>query len=366
MRQPIGNEYITSPEGRLAVSFAQYSNSMVQRALLNVQTWLEAWPNEIDPGLVGSLHSPREDQVRSATWELFVNWHLRSQGFKTEKLEKVLGSSTPDFKASKDGTTFYVEATVRFPDKDPLWDDVIKELKGIRCRGITFLLTLKTRSSHKPSVKKIAGLLLQEINRLESSISVSQDLTGQASVISCDDWVIEAVPLRLQSGTEISLVSADSRGSLSPINDDIALRKKIESKRKSYKNLEHPLVLAILENSFSIGDSHIHRFDALFGSTVLEIFEDGTTRLARSDNGLWTRKPKSKECAALLLSHSDPLFMTPVQYPELWLNPSVTTPGVELLNFPVKYILRNGAYGPTQSHQLRNVKISVPDFPKEG
>lgn len=350
--EPTGEIPLASTENRLSILIAKSSIPMMQQARRNINNWLEAWPNENDPGLIGNLRAVRNEQVRSATWELFVNWHLRSQGFKTEKLDSQDGHSTPDFLVSKGGKSFYVEATVRFPDHDLLWEDVVKELKNFKHAKFTVMLSLKTSSSQKPSVKKIAQKLMHELQLLEITDTSSQDLLDQPIVIDSDGWVIEATPIPLKGDRQVELVAIHCSGSFSPINDDQALRQKIETKRKAYKNLEHPLLLAILENSFSIEDSHIHRFDALFGASILRVFSDGSSRLARSDNGLWVRKARTKECAGLLLSHSDPLFMPQVQYPEMWINPLASHNGIELFSFPTTYALHDGFYGPVESSQI--------------
>jgi hypothetical protein len=100
------------------------------------------------------------------------------------------------------------------------------------------------------------------------------------------------------------------------------LRTKIESKRRHYKGLKHPLILAILENSFIGSDDRWHRFGALFGQEAFQLPPNGDPIPIRINDGTWDGRRREKEISALLLLNRFPLTFPNLNAPELWINPS--------------------------------------------
>lgn len=343
--------YDVEPPGRwgIASALAHSTSSVADIARKNIDAWISHWPSDDDAELLGNLTSNRDSQVQAACWELYVNSLLRSLNFQTKKLNHREGMKTPDFLVTKDSKSFYVEAAVRNPDEDLLWESLVVDLKQVKRSDYTVFLSLEFRGAKPPSSKKIADQIQKRLDQLVETADPHAFSAAQEFEVSSDGWAFKAAPLALMGTAEMEMVAAHSSGSLMPINDDIALRAKIEEKRKKYKDLDLPLVLAILENSFSVSDAYVHRFDALFGSSILQIFSDGRTKLGRDDNGLWTRMPRKKDCAALLLSHSSPLTRPKSEAPELWINPQLETDGINLFSVPVIYGKTGEKYGPLGS-----------------
>ncbi len=340
----VSNEFETARLG-FASMLAQSTSSLAKTARKNINEWIEVWPIKGDLELRAMLTSKRDAQVESAVWELYINWILFRLGFKTQKLSHRENQPTPDFLATKESKSFYVEATVRTTVEDLVWRDLIQSLKKYQRADFTLFLSLEARGSQIPSARKLYRQISQELDSLISDRREPSSYDKDEFWLCEDGWVIKAIALPLKGTRPTALVAAHASGGLSPINDDLALKDKIEEKRKKYKDLELPLAIAILENSFAVSDSFEHRFDALFGSSTLNVFNDGRAELSRLDNGLWTRKVREKDCAALLLSHTSPVFSSNTEYPELWVNPMLETKDIELFSLPVIYGLSNGYYG---------------------
>jgi hypothetical protein len=339
------------PPGKwgIASALAHSTSSVADIARKNIDEWISHWPSDDDAELLGNLTSNRDSQVQASCWELYVNSLLRSLNFRTKKLNHREGMKTPDFLVTKDSKSFYVEAAVRNPDEDMLWESLVVDLKQVKRSDYTIFLSLELRGAKRPSSKRIADQIQKRLDQFVETAEPYAFSAAQEFEVSSDGWTLKAAPLALRGTAEMEMVAAHSSGSLMPINDDIALRAKIEEKRKKYKDLDFPLVLAILENSFSVSDAYVHRFDALFGSSTLQVFSDGRTKLGRDDNGLWTRTPRKKDCAALLLSHSSPLTRPNSEAPELWINPQLETDGINLFSVPVVYGKTGEKYGPLGS-----------------
>lgn len=329
------------------IKFSHEPRAQIARNHLN--SWIEVWPTPGDAELFGHLISGTYAQFQGACWELYLNWLLREHGFAVRKIPQEVDKKTPDFLASKEGFVFIVEATVKAIDEDKLWQELINKLNEIQRSDYCVSIYPLSRDETAPSAKSIGKQIESFLNQLPPPSPTKPGEGLFETEVSSGEWVlhISAIPLG-PSANPMPIVAIQQSERVAEVKDSEVLRNKILKKRKRYGTLEYPLIIAILENSFMKSDTHVHRFDAFFGQNIIRFsIGDGSSTMHRGPGGLWAPNGLDQSVSAYLLAHSLPLWLEEIQQPEFWVNPNVSTSGLDSFSEFRTFRLEDGNFGPT-------------------
>lgn len=309
--------------------------------------WLNQWPFEDKKDLLSRLESTSASQHDGAVWELYLNSLFKHLGFKVEREPQAISGTTPDFKISKFDRTYFVEASINSREatspQEKNWERLVTEVDKVK-RDDYFISFQPTRTSaQQPTPRKVISAINQFLDSLNyEEILNKHFLDIPEMTIHEKDWEIRVSPIpkkiRGYSTRFIGLFGEASNGMITDLGD---LRAKIESKRRHYKGLKHPLILAILENSFIGSEDRWHRFGALFGQEAFRFNPNGEPIPIRLNDGAWDGRRREKEISALLLLNRFPLTFPDLNAPELWINPSHQISSIRQ-DFPLSNLRLNG------------------------
>lgn len=261
----------------------------------------------------------------AAIWELYLNVMFKTLGFRVSKIGQPARGTAPDFLIEKGELRFYVEATSiddsPTTTEEKLWVQLLTDFESICSSNYLLSVYPRTRASQQP---KTRDLIQQVRKHLENLSPIGGGGVQHLSSIEVTDgsWVLDIgvySPGNVSSEGPAVHMSGSGRASL--INDDIDLRNKIRAKRKYYKGLDFPLVLAVLENSFVASQDNGHRMNALYGSSAIQWMPDGNHVTIRRPDGLWDLERGEKKISALLLLDRLRLDFEVLGAPVLWINP---------------------------------------------
>jgi hypothetical protein len=320
--------------------------------------WLNQWPFEDKKDLLGRLESTSASQHDGAVWELYLNSLFNHLGFKVEREPQAISGTTPDFKISKFDRTYYVEASINSSEatspQEKHWERLVTGVDQVK-RDDYFISFQPTRTStQQPSPRKIISAINQFLDSLNyEEILNKHFLDIPEFTIHEKGWEIRVSPIpkkiRGISNRFIGLFGDASNGMITDLGD---LRTKIESKRRHYKGLKHPLILAILENSFIGNDDRWHRFGALFGQEAFHFPPNEEPIPIRIKDGTWDGRRREKEISALLLLNRFPLTFPDLNAPEIWINPSHQSSRIRQ-DFPLSNLYLNG-----DSYEVEHVEMN--------
>jgi hypothetical protein len=310
--------------------------------------WLNQWPFEDKKDLLARVESTSSSQHDGAVWELYLNSLFRHLGFKVEREPQAILGTTPDFKISKFDRTYYVEASISSREasstQEKHWEKLVTEVDKVRRDDFFISFQPSRTSTEHPRSKKI----ISDINLFLDSLNYEEVLNDHflsipEVTIHERNWEIRvtAMPKKPRGFSThfIGLYGDASNGMITDLGD---LRKKIEEKRRHYKGLKHPLILAILENSFAGSDDNWHRFGALFGQEAFRLPPNGDPIPYRQSGGTWDGRKREKEISALLLLNRFPLTFPKLNPPELWISPRYLGRPIHQ-DFPLTHLRLNGA-----------------------
>ncbi len=210
--------------------------------------------------------------------------------------------------------------------------------------------------SQEPKLRPITGRICQWLNGLDRQ-TISWGNVGTIDVQvdhEYGDWVLtlEAVP---RSGGDSVIVGCESEGRSGIIGEEIY--KAVSKKARKYKNLDHPLVVAV--NIPSAG-AEPHEEAALFGHPTLRLrrSEDGDdltpAGIIHTGKALWfdntKRRSRYPKLSALMMFHDLAPWTVANVSACLYLNPYV--------NDRVPRELRALGYAAEADGQLRRYKGS--------
>jgi hypothetical protein len=153
------------------------------------------------------------------------------------------------------------------------------------------------------------------------------------------DWKLVFRPLpikperRGKEGPMLGIYPASS----GYVNDKPMARKTLERKRRQFRQLDGPFIVALLTTSPSMDDESIA--EALFGSEAVQVRVDDPTsepKTIRKRDGFWMpgMRPRGTRVSAVLVGKSLLPWTCTRELPRLWLNPWATHPLVRTDPFP--------------------------------
>lgn len=312
--------------------FIQHSHDpMAELARKRINSWYQKWKVKPDKELLGRLHSEDETHFLAAVWELCVNAMLIQMGASVERITQPNSGKIPDFLVTARGFSFYVEATMiedsAGTTEEKHWKRIIQAFEMIDDAEHHITIRPERMSAAAPSINALMAQTRSFLSKLNPNAHQGEDL-WEEGMISDDNWTINVLAFpKGNDGRRNRTLAGVGSGRSAQITDDLDLKRKIQRKRKRYKNLDHPLVLAILENSFVASNDNWHRMNALYGAMAMQISQDGTTVDIRLPGGLWDLEHGETNVSALILQDRLWLSLQDLTIPTLWLNPNLSSTG---------------------------------------
>jgi hypothetical protein len=323
-----------------------------------LQQWFdeyEATPKKKEL-LQQQFRSHESERHLDAFFELYLHRMLKRIGFEVN-IEPKIGERYPDFSIITDSNQeIIVEAKSIYPSdwfgsekgiENSVIDYLDKNLYSPQINlGIKFLRTSSKTLPYSKLLKRvqswISKLDVESLLRRPSS----EYIDNPEKLEYCErdsGWQIEftAYPIREhihgERHTTIQLFGAQV---FAP-QDGKSLNRAIGRKNAHYGQLNRPYVLAINFMSSTLDLDDV--FDALFGTLVHHIYDDGSDDYSRLPDGAWwgPRGPQKQRMSGILLfKRLYPTSLGRVK-PVLWHNPYAEFP-IQPSTFPFKQqILRS-------------------------
>jgi hypothetical protein len=310
------------------IRFGRSIHHSLARAKIN--RWLVDWKFNNLNELIGRLESKLSSQHEGAVWELFLNSMFRSFGYKVERDSRSGSGEPPDFLVHTHLTKFYVEATcissALKSTQEKNWVALVCAIETIE-RDDFFIDLNPTKLSN--DVPKSSAFIREIKTFLDQfDYEASAEWTNENTPtkrIEIGNWEIDVRASRRSTrGNQGLFIRMRGSGRSALVTDLEDLTLKIQSKRKRYGKLKYPYVIAILENSFPLGNDNWHRYGALFGQEEVLISGDGSYKLNRKSGGVWEINKGKTDINSLLLLDRLNLWEGLHTLPELWTNPNLS------------------------------------------
>jgi len=269
------------------------------RKLLN--EWFANYPEAEQARLAGSLRSKRDQHFLAAFWELYLHQSLYVADFSVECHPNIPGASTtPDFRVSRDGEAFYLEARAVSPSAEDsgakrragaLYD----ALDGVDTSNFLLSVTLIKQSSSAAPGKRFR-------NRINAWLAGHNpdDYLGKghsewpAAPFADQGWAVAVTACPLQPnerGKRRRAVRISGDLEWTQVTSASAIRNGIYKKAGYYDCLDGPLVIALLVRDSPFAKQR-HVGEALYGTECVDISFDRTAvrsvRASRRDDGTLT------------------------------------------------------------------------------
>lgn len=327
---------------------------------LRLNSWLRDWNFQDKKDLLARLNSKSTEDHDGAVWELYLNSLFKFLGFHVERDPLRKHGKTPDFRITRYGKRYYVEATSvsRGPSSPTQkhWQNLVNKVDAIQRDDYSITFHPSRTSDRAPRAKQIIKQIATFLDSLDYDQLCRDGILNRPEILVRDnDWEIRVSPIvKKPMGESVFFIalcgSADS-GLISDLED---LRNKISKKRKRYGRLDAPFIIAILENSFAASNDRWHRFGALFGNEALRLSPSGDTKSIRIENGIWSARKKESYVEGLMLFDRLQTTFSELGRPELWMNPNIESSKLQE-EFPFPYLkLREEMYDFTQTDFLWN------------
>lgn len=256
------------PAGHAEGRFA-FLNRSASRYFGSVRDLMEEWfshvPAHAQAELRGSLRAD-DRQADAAFWELFLHEAYRRSDYDIEIHPALPGSTNhPDFRLSKGGAQFYLEAvSVGVPPANVAEDrrlrDVHQVLSDMQITNFSLELSIYSVGGRPLATRKLRASLRQWVDDLDpDEVAARAEVSSAVGfgrlpehVWADDGWslVLHALPLR----TEVQHRPHSALGVMGPgeatiVDNVTGIGRVLEFKRSKYGQLDAPLVIAVLSNT---------------------------------------------------------------------------------------------------------------------
>lgn len=325
-----------------------------QRVRTELERWFAAYPADEASDLRARFRDKHPAQHFAAWWELYLHRLFCQLGFSVDIHPKLEGLSTrPDFRVSRPGAAFLVEAATTFSgivdeDRDDVREAwIMAALDQAHAPDFFVGLDFEKVGKERPSVRAIVAPVEAWLSGLDpDAIDPTQaDLPSRRFVVR--DWVFDlrAVPVRPDSrGRPDHRVLGFGPATVGYVNDVEMLQRTLEKKRRKYGRPAEPLVLAILLMSH-VNNEEIEQ--ALLGRVAWQFnpADPADGKLIRQRDGFWMNgtRPRGKRVSAVISGTSLMPWSVATTWPRLWPNPWAERPLSVGLPFPIATADENGA-----------------------
>lgn len=319
-------------------AIASYLNRSARSDVEGVRVLLESWyaelPADVQPGFKSRLRSARHDQFMPAFWELYLHAvHLRL-GFSVEYEPDLPGvSARPDFRFSRNGSTFLLEATVidipeaenRRRKREAVLLDKIDEVSSP-----DFFLAIEIVESGEeiPSRAELAEPLEAWLASLdwEAESCRSQESAPTVFLIEARGWkmTFEPIPRSKSRGDGSGPTIGIGPSFAGVFSENLRIKEQLRAKASKYGKPDCPIVIAILCLAEFADEADIEQ--ALFGPEVIAFSAQRRSAgsvLKRDPDGLWQRgnDKRATRVTAVLSAKSIRPWSVLEELPVIWHNP---------------------------------------------
>lgn len=251
--------------------------------------FLNRVPESARKDIISRWRSNDEREATSAWWEVYLHeWLIRS-GFSVQVHEEQTNGTAPDFKATRNGLVFYLEATGPGLSKKVQADlnrkaDFYKHLNQVKTQEHALWVKKLVPGTGQIAFKKWREEIqkwIDEINRGSADLCSSLLLEENGWRAEVAIWSRRTLPDPSFGPRAVAVYAPEGGG----YDSEGEFRKLVNSKRKKYGKLDAPLVIAIW------GNEHLRRpriwHDVLFEAMVGVVNSCGDVVSEPSNDGLW-------------------------------------------------------------------------------
>lgn len=251
--------------------------------------FLNRVPESARKDIISRWRSNDEREATSAWWEVYLHeWLIRS-GFSVQVHEEQTNGTAPDFKATRNGLMFYLEATGPGLSKKVQADlnrkaDFYKHLNQVKTQEHALWIKELIPGTGQIAFKKWREEIqrwIDEINRGSADLCSSLLLEENGWCAEVAIWPRRTLPDPSFGPRAVAVYALEGGG----YDSEGEFRKLVNSKRKKYGKLDAPLVIAIW------GNEHLRHpriwHNVLFGSMVGVVNSCGDVVSEPSNDGLW-------------------------------------------------------------------------------
>jgi hypothetical protein len=309
-----------------------------------LERWYADYPDEQRGFDLRNRFRRREpSQHFGAWWELYLHRLFRCLGFDVEVEPEVSGGK-PDFRLTRDSSSFLVEATTTFSgivdeERDPAREAaILAAIDQARNPDFTVGLAIEKVGDQQPKVREITAPLERWLAGFDPDEVLKLDIFDAPQFqLELRGWCLlfTAFALRPEArGKPDHRLLGMGPGMSGYVNDLQQLRAALIRKGLKYKP-EEPLVLAVLQMSSGSVD-HEDIEGALLGTVAYPVLEQGLGRPFRRKDGVWMRGdgPTGTRVSAVLTANNLVPENVARTWPRLWPNPWAARPLTVDLPFP--------------------------------
>lgn len=262
-----------------------------------IDSWLARYPAANLPDMIRRLRSRDDILHRSAFFELLLHELLLRRGFTIVEIEPQLPSGkAPDFLVeAPDGSRFYLEATLA-SGLDNVAAGANRRMREAlqaidEVTSPDFFLHLHTRGTpNRPiATRRLKDRVQRFVDELDYDAAVQAAEAGGAPgpIWQAEEhgahFTIQPIPKNTRRAGGRAIGGRMLPGGV--IHPEVAIKSAVEGKAGRYGEIDLPLVIAVnsLEEFASITDA----IDALFGTVMVIVPENGEPRPGRNPDGAW-------------------------------------------------------------------------------
>ena len=304
-----------------------------------LEVWFEALPAHAKADLRGRFVDRSAQQHYPAWWELYLFTLFSRLGFELEVHPETGSRRTrPDFRCTRDVSSFYLEATTvfsgiveegRHAEREGWILDLVNE-----ARNPNFFVHLAFRAvgSQRPKRGEIVTPIEKWLATLDpDAVEPTLRENSDALDLVIRDWIIELNPIPLKPearGRKDHRLLGIGPMSSGFVNDVQKLRGSLERKFSRYGSLDAPLVVGVLMMSGSVDRETVEQ--ALFGDEAIQLSTSNPEdyRAIRKRNGAWVKEsgPAATAVSAVAVSSRLRPWTCASHLPKFWLHPWARAP----------------------------------------
>lgn len=312
-----------------------------------LDAWFALYPRPHQKDVRARFRSPDPPQHVGAWWELYLHTAFVYMGFEVDIHPRIPSiNARPDFKLARGGVELYMEATTLFPAHEHKLGRTQREgwikdaIDLAHCPNFFIWLELERRGMEKPSPTAISRPIEKWTRSLDPDAVARSIEDGQeppALSLAAKDWqlCLRAFPVKPEARDRPGHRPYGAGPMTSGGEEGRGLRTVLTRKRRRYRNLDAPFILAVLSTSGFTDEEDV--MEALFGSEAVTFHENEpvSTRAIRRPDGLWTgpRGPRATRVSGVLAGLGTMPWTCARNSPRLWRNPFARHPVAEFPHF---------------------------------
>lgn len=300
-----------------------------------IEDWASRVPDAPRRDIVARLRSSSDRQSRAAFWELYLHETFVRAGYEVELHPSVEGARPPDFRVTRGGERFYVEATCMFGDATDSGaiarrQDLYDAVERIHSPNFFLSIDVEVIGSDAPATSRLRRDLERWLAGLDpdaTELMLGRERAGEYFLWEEQGWQVwfRPIPVRADArgAPDHRVLGVFGSGEAQWLDDASELRQTIRSKGSAYGVLDAPLLIAVMIGTpFHDEDDSI---SALYGSWQIQFNPNypDDARSVRARDGYWGSPGdwKHTHVSGVLIAHGVTPWRVTQEVPELWHHP---------------------------------------------